>query len=207
MVRVKAQYFEQALVKDSKFRVTTRNSDNFLKIYKNAKRASGAEVKVGVAPMVDGKSGPKLFGLSAGGSSLFNDVLKTTSQNTTKFTQKSRDETTFNSDFTQIVEKITKEVFIGRVRSRKITTNIRDSVPIQNSESQRQLNLRARDYIYNNFEHEKGRIRAETGNSNCTGERSVCMYEEKACIPKQPKQPKKDGNYASSLHYTIDKLS
>ena len=193
-------------MKDSKYRVTTRNSDNFLKIYKEAKRASGAKVEVGVAPMVDKKdggkeNGPKLFGLSAGGNSLFNDVIDTTTQNTTKFTQKSRDETTFNSDFTQIVEKITKEVLIGRVRSRKITTNIRDSVPIQNSESQRQLNLRARDYIYNNFEHEKGIIRAETGNSNCTGERSVCMYEEKACIPKQPKQT---GNCAFLLHYTID---
>ena len=90
-VRVKAQYFEQALVKDSKFRVTTRNSDNFLKIYKEAKRASGAEVEVGVAPMVDGKdggkkNGPKLFGLSAGGNSLFNDVIDTTSVSYTHLT-------------------------------------------------------------------------------------------------------------------------
>jgi len=188
IVRVKAQYFEQALVKDSKYRVTTRNSDDFLRVYKESKRASGAEVSVGVAPMVNGKSGPKLFGMSAGGNSLFNDVIDTTSQNSTRFTQKSKDETVFNPDFTQIVEKITKEVRIGRDRSSKITTNVRDSASIQNSESQKQLNLRAREYIYNNYGHETGQIRAQTGNSNCTADSSVCMYEERACIPKQEDQ-------------------
>lgn len=175
-VLVKAEYRENTFKSHSKHQESTQDYEAFLNEYNEIKRKYGAEMSV---------EAPALFSLSGGGSSLFNEVLDVTSHNITKLTQKSTKETTFIDGFSQIIEVITKEVRIGqKISLWKKITNFRDSVPTDHQETESQLSLRAKEYIYNNYAHEKGNIR-EPGGGKCTGEGGMCQYEEEGCISKK----------------------
>ena len=63
-------------------------------------------------------------------------------------------DTKYNPDFTQIVETIKKTVIVGDAVAHKTETNVVDSVPLGQAEGPKELNARAKRYIWNNYAHE-----------------------------------------------------
>ena len=174
-VRVTAEYEEQALLSDHTYQVTQQANDDFYHTYSEFDTDNGGGAKLGWEDKLS---------ISAGGRSVHNDVVDVQVQTSSLIQQTTETKTDFNPDFTQIVEKIRKEVVVGDSMSHKVTTKVVGAAPASKSVSREELNLRAKRYIWNNYGHEtKGVIRGPSGvGSHCSNTTESCTYEETVCL-------------------------
>lgn len=158
---VKAEFFEEALVKDYKLSEITRSSSKFQSAYNELDVA------------VEASGGYGAFSISA--STSFRQVSDVASETSDSFSSKMEEETSFNKDFLQIKRRVITTITVNGAVASKETEMIVDSVPKEKEETPTQLYNRAKVYIANNFGHEtKGQIVGAAEN----------MYKETTCIEK-----------------------
>jgi len=187
-VRVSAQYARNAKTEDYSYTELHTVSNDFYHTYDEMKRKTGGGGGIGFK---NGKGGWS-FGLSAAGKHTHNDVVDVSNRTNADISQTTQVDTKYNPDFTQIVETIKKTVFVGDGHvAHKEETNVVDSVPLGQAIGAKELNARAKRYIWNNYAHEtQGIIRGPSEGSECREDTiSVlpCIYEEKVCVPKKKK--------------------
>ena len=171
----------------------TKVTEDFFKVKKQADKNHGKFTSVGykgkipIAPIADVEVSASV---SAASKSVYNDMVDLQNQTKTDSQEKTTYETKFNEKFTQIIQKIRKEVVIDSESSHKVITNVVDSAPEGQSLSRKDLNLRAAQYIWNNYAHEtRGVIRGPPYGGPCTDNDQICTYEEKVCLPPKKNLP------------------
>jgi len=214
IVQVSAEYHEHAETEAYSYTELHTVSEDFYHVKNDKERLSGGGASIGYDPptYLDKHTNAMAnfsFGLSAAGRHTHNDVVDVNNHTNLDLTQTTKVDTTYNPGFTQIVETIKKTVIIGDSIAHKTHTNVVDSVPLGQQEGPKELNRRAKRYIWNNYAHEtQGIIRGPSEGSECT-ENPIsvipCIYEEKVCVPKKKKVhwPHKEEPQCLSFSYQV----
>merc|ERR1719277_1832160 len=174
--RVTVEYLQQSLRKASEYKKVISSSSSFQSSYK----------KVDSAISMSGSGGmPGIFDLSSKMASSFKKVVdESSSQSNYRYEEKS-EETEYNTDFLQLLRKVSTVVAIDGSTVEMIETMIVDSIPTASPLTSKQLEEKSKEFIMQEYDNGEG--------SEMTfGPRCTFYYSDQLFVEEEKVEEKKE---------------
>lgn len=171
IIRIIAEFDQQAIATDSKVTERSTSTTRMKKLQKKIIDEKEGHGSLGVL---------ELFTLSASALTQFEDVNNMEVNEGRLFFEHTENKKVYDPNFLQLIRRITTEVSIGDMVSRKTETDYVGKVPIDSPLTSEALNDKAREYIERNVDkqsqngdgQDRGRVLGATGH----------IYEDSVCL-------------------------